>query len=200
MRWLIICVFISISCKDKMKSSVPKVTEPKFLFDSISENSVFKYDSVFIADSFDFPVGKPDASGYYNAQKFQENNHLGDDWNSVTGGNSDLGDPIFSIANGYVKFAEDYGGGWGNVVRVLHKLPSGEMIESLYAHCDTIYVQEDQWIKKGATIATIGNADGIYLAHLHLEVRNDIELPIGAGYSENVEGYLDPTKFIKEHR
>ena len=60
-----------------------------------------------IANHFDFPVGKPDAKGYYNAQAFGKNNHLGDDWNAVTGGNSDLGDPIYAIANGKVTFAED---------------------------------------------------------------------------------------------
>ena len=61
----------------------------------------------FLANSFDFPVGKPDGYGYYNAQKFGENNHLGDDWNGVGGGNTDYGDSIFSVANGQVIFAED---------------------------------------------------------------------------------------------
>ena len=27
----------------------------------------------FIASSFDFPINKPNAKGYYNAQKFKEN-------------------------------------------------------------------------------------------------------------------------------
>ncbi len=38
-----------------------------------------------IANAFDYPVGKPDAVGYYNAQPFGKNHHLGDDWNAVTG-------------------------------------------------------------------------------------------------------------------
>uniref|UniRef100_UPI00261ABD6E M23 family metallopeptidase n=1 Tax=uncultured Psychroserpens sp. TaxID=255436 RepID=UPI00261ABD6E len=70
----------------------------------------------------------------------------------------------------------------------------------LYAHCDTILVKEKQWIKKGTKIGTIGNVDGQYLAHLHLEIRNNLELPIGAGYSEVTDGYLNPTEFIKENR
>lgn len=158
------------------------------------------YDSLYIAKSFDFPVGKPDAQGYYNAQKFQEEMHLGDDWNAVTGGNTDLGDPIYAIANGYVKFAKDHGSGWGNVIRVIHKTPNGKMIESLYAHCDTILVQEKQYVKKGQQIGTIGTANGAYLAHLHFEIRDYINLPIGPGYSNNTKGYLDPTKFINDNR
>jgi len=188
-----------ISCKKKSsrQTAAVAIIEPKVK--AIVQDSVFNYKKEFIATSFDFPVGKPNAKGYYNAQKFKENNHLGEDWNAVTGGNSDLGAPIYATANGYVKFAEDIKGGWGNVIRILHKLPNQKKIESLYAHCDTILVKEKQWVTKGTKIGTIGNAHGIYLAHLHFEIREDISLPIGGGYSENSEGYLNPTKFITEN-
>ena len=166
--------------------------EPKPLFVSFPES--------YIADPFDFPVGKPDAKGYYNAQGFTVNGHLGDDWNAVTGGNSDLGDPIYAIGNGYVKFAANFFGGWGNVIRVDHQLPNGQKIESLYAHCDTILVRKGDWIRRGQQIGTIGNVGGLYLAHLHLELRDSTEMPIGFGYADRVEGYLDPTRFIKDHR
>ena len=160
----------------------------------------FVYDPDFIADAFDYPVGKPDAKGYYNAQGFGKNYHLGDDWNAVTGGNSDLGDPIYSIANGYVKFAADLKGGWGNVIRILHQLPDRTQIESVYAHCHKIIVESGSWVKKGQQIGTIGNVNGLYLAHLHFEIRDDVDMDIGGGYSEDQEGYLDPTEFIKDHR
>ena len=177
------------------------IARQKKVIDSITEKiNNYNYWDVPIADAFDFPVGKPDADGYYNAQKFQENNHLGDDWNAVTGGNTDLGNPIYSIANGYVKYADDYGGGWGNVIRIVHKLPDGKKLESLYAHCDTILVKEGEWIDKGSKIGTIGTAHGQYLAHLHFELRDNLALPVGGGYSENTSGYLDPTKFILENR
>lgn len=153
----------------------------------------------YIANGFDFPVGKPDGKGYYNAQKFQVNNHLGDDWNGVGGGNSDLGDPVFAIANGYISEVKDYKGGWGNVVRVVH-LYKDKLYESLYAHCDSILVAPDQFIKKGTPVATIGNCDGIYYAHLHLEIRSKINLDIGSGYSKDTTGYLDPTAFIDTNR
>ncbi len=161
---------------------------------------IIAQDSLRMAYEFDFPVGKPDAKGYYNAQSFGENNHLGDDWNAVTGGNTDLGDPIYSIGVGNVVFAEDLGGGWGNVVRILHYLPNGSKYESVYAHCKEINVQVGDWVDKGQQIATIGNAKGAYLAHLHLEIRDSIGMDIGGGYSQDQTGYVDPTAFIKTNR
>ena len=153
-----------------------------------------------ISYKFDFPVGKPNAKGYYNAQKFQKNDHLGDDWNSVKGGNSDLGDTIYAISNGYVSYAKNYNGGWGNIIRIIHFLPNDKKVESLYAHCDTILVKPKTWVKRGEAIGTIGNVDGLYFAHLHLEIRNKINLPIGGGYSKDTIGFLDPTEFIKKNR
>jgi murein DD-endopeptidase MepM/ murein hydrolase activator NlpD len=156
--------------------------------------------NVQFTDGFDYPVGKPDATGYYNAQKFTENNHLGDDWNGVGGGNTDLGDPIYSIAHGYVSFAENIGGGWGNVIRIVHTINENEQVESLYAHCDDVDVNEGDDVEKGQKIGTIGNNNGQYLAHLHLELRSEVGLPIGGGYSSNTSGYLDPTDFIQQNR
>jgi murein DD-endopeptidase MepM/ murein hydrolase activator NlpD len=155
----------------------------------------------YYSDGFDFPVGKPDAKKYYNAQPFQKNNHLGDDWNGTGGGNSDLGDPVFSCANGYVVFAEDIGGGWGNVVRVVHVISEKPLVlvESLYAHLHEIKTKTGP-IKRGGQLGTIGNAGGIYWAHLHLEIRTEHNMPIGGGYSDITTGYTDPTKFIKANR
>lgn len=167
---------------------------------SHSMATLFNSNPEYRSDGFDFPVGKPDGIGYYNAQKFQVNYHLGDDWNGRGGGDTDLGDTIYSIGNGYVSYAYDAGSGWGNVIRIIHQLKTGEYVESLYAHCDEILIHKKQWIKKGGPIGTIGTADGIYLAHLHFEIRNDTSLSLGPGYSSDTIGYLDPTAFIKNHR
>lgn len=156
-----------------------------------------------LSDGFDFPVGKPNAKGYYNAQKFGRNAHLGDDWNGRGGGNTDLGDPIYAVSDGIVFFAEDVKGGWGNVVRIYHNYGTKQQpryIESFYAHLDKILVSKNTIVKKGQKIGTIGNVNGLYLAHLHLEIRDDINLPIGRGYSKNTKGYVDPTQFIRKHR
>ncbi|MFK7750377.1 MAG: M23 family metallopeptidase [Kordia sp.] len=178
--------------KQQKKTNVSK--DPFVFFDRI-----FAKNPNYIAKGFDFPIGKPDAKGYYNAQKFTVNDHLGDDWNGTGGGNTDLGDPIYTIGNGYVQFAENYGGGWGNVIRIVHKY-KGKYFESLYAHCDTISVKKGSFVTKGMQIGTIGNADGAYYAHLHLEIREDIFMEIGDGYSKNTTGFLNPTTFIKSNR
>jgi len=162
-------------------------------------DSIFKEKPSYKASGFDFPVGKPNANGYYNAQKFTENHHLGDDWNGNGGGNSDLGDPIFAIGNGYVNFAENVGDGWGNVIRVIH-LYKNKYYESLYAHCDTIAVKKGNFVTKGMQIGTIGNVNGTYYAHLHLEIRDRILMDIGGGYSKKTTGYLNPTTFITANR
>lgn len=166
----------------------------------ISCNKEIPTNPEYVSDGFDFPIGKPDAKGYYDAQPFGKNNHLGSDWNGNGGGNSDKGQPIYASSNGYVKSAKNLKGGWGNVIRIIHTLPSGKQVESLYAHCDKIIVEPNRWVKKGQKIGTIGNVNGKYLAHLHFEIRDDINMGIGKGYSKNVEGYLDPTKFIKANR
>jgi murein DD-endopeptidase MepM/ murein hydrolase activator NlpD len=174
------------------KTNVPK--HPFVFFDSL-----FKKKPTFKAISFDFPVGKPNANGYYNAQKFTVNNHLGDDWNGKGGGNTDLGDPIYAIGNGYVNFSEGIGGGWGNVIRIIHHYKNN-YYESLYAHCDKISVKKGSFVTKGTQIGTIGNANGAYYAHVHLEIRDSILMDIGGGYSENTSGFLNPTTFIKANR
>jgi len=170
------------------------------LVNSSSYKTFFVNQPEFKAAGFDFPVGVPNALGYYNAQKFGVNNHLGDDWNGTGGGNSDLGDDVFSIANGYVSEVYNAGGGWGNVVRIIHKTSENTYVESLYAHLETMEVKVGEGILKGAKLGTIGNAGGIYWAHLHLEIRSELSLELGGGYATDKRGYLDPTIFINGNR
>ena len=200
---MIFLLFILSSCQENrlQKEQVEKI--------SLKEVTISKTDSItklfnknpqYKSNGFDYPVGKPNANGYYNAQKFGKNAHLGDDWNATTGGDTDLGDPIYAISNGYLHFAENIGGGWGNIIRIWHQKEDGTIVESLYAHCDEIMIEAGTFVNKGKQIATIGNCNGKYYAHLHFEIRDDVELSIGGGYGENTNGYLDPTEFIKANR
>ncbi len=156
-----------------------------------------------LADGFDFPVNPPDAARYRDAQPFGGAiAHLGSDWNGAGGGDSDLGDPVFAVAAGRVIAAADHGGGWGNVVRVAHRVRDrgGERtVESLYAHLDRMDVRPGDRVGRGQPIGTIGTASGRYPAHLHFELRDPIARPLGAGYGDP-DGHLDPTAFIRAHR
>jgi len=149
-------------------------------------------------DGFDFPVGPPDGAGYRDAQPFGRNRHLGGDWNGLGGGNTDFGDPIFAIADGVVTSSRTFGGGWGLVVRVAHPIDGG-CVESLYAHLSESAVARGQRIARGERIGAMGDADGVYSAHLHFELRGSVGMPLGAGYGDP-SGYLDPPAFILEYR
>ncbi len=173
-------------------------------YDALDEHygKAFEGHTDFLTDGFDFPVGKPNADGYYIAQKYLQNRHLGDDFNAVTGGNSDLGDPVYAIANGIVTFSYDLEGGWGNTIRIVHRHPIGDMVESLYSHMDEINVNVGDFVKRGDQIGTIGTAHGLYMAHLHLEIRTQVNMPLGRGYSDDPApaGYTAPTPFIRRNR
>lgn len=153
-------------------------------------------------DGFDWPVGPPDGQGYYDAQPFGKNRHLGSDWNGRGGGDSDYGDPVFAVAAGRVTEVADHAGGWGLLVRVAHRDPGDPAgtVESLYAHLSAAAVVVGQDLARGERLGAIGDADGAYVAHLHLELRDRAGLPLGPGYSAKTDGYLDPSAFIAAHR
>lgn len=142
------------------------------------------------------PVGDPPGEGYYVAQGVGGARlHLGEDWNGVGGGNTDLGDPVFTMGPGTVVSAGEGGPGWGLVVRVVHVLPDGSRWESVYAHLQRMDVQVGQVLSDRAAIGTIGNAGGAYLAHLHLELRDRPGLPLGAGYGHGPH-HLSPREAV----
>lgn len=203
----VVCLY---SCQESL---LPKEVLTYPVFDTTTKlTSTVKEDSIPLATSFDYPVGIPDAKEYYKAQKFNEENahfgysyHLGDDWNGIGGGNTDLGDTIYAIGDGFVDSSKYHVPGWGNVIMIRHKYmekDSSQQIVSLYAHLKERFVKPKTYVQKGMPIGTMGTADGLYTAHLHFEIRSDRSLPIGPGYasSKNLKGYLDPSLFIKNHR
>lgn len=162
-----------------------------------------------IADSFAYPVGKKetvtqakDSDDWYNALDLGEDSHLGEDWNKSTGGNTDCGEPVYAIANGEITYAADAGPGWGNVVIVTHTLPDGKRVQSLYGHLQDILKTSGE-IKKREQIGKIGNANGKYLCHLHLELRDE-RCPswdmVFVGYNPIRYGWLDPSDFIDQRQ
>ena len=156
------------------------------------------------ADGFDFPVGKPDGDGYYRARGYHTNGHLGDDWNGKSGGDTDLGDPVYSIANGVVVFAQSFAHGWGNVVIVRHAYDEGgrtKFADSLYGHLDRILVRVGQHLRRGQQLGTIGTGGGLYAAHLHLEIRKDLRVGMARHrFPKDESIYFNPAAFISAHR
>ena len=159
---------------------------------------------VRLADGFDMPVGKGDARGYYRARGFRSHGHMGEDWDGVGGGDTDLGDPVSVIADGVVVFARDCHQGWGNVIIVRHAYRDGlgtRYVDSLYGHLEKIMVKRGQGVRRGQQIATIGNAHGLYDAHLHLEIRKNLEIGMSRDkFAQDSSNYYDPSQFITSHR
>src|SRR4051812_45748545 len=155
------------------------------------------------ATRFDFPLGSEGGALTYNAQPFTSNRHLGDDLNGIGGENSDLGDPIYAVAEGTVLFAREAGPGWGNVIIVMHAyLENGERkyLQSYYGHVEKMLVKPNDDVRRGQQIATVDTAEGRYLAHLHFEIRQFMTPFIGPGYRQDTRGWINPSEFIRQHR
>ena len=154
------------------------------------------------AARFDPPLGSDHGGLTYNAQAFWEMNerrgghHLGDDLNGIGGMNTDLGDPVFAVADGLVVFAGEPSPGWGNVVVLAHRLPGGKGLQSMYAHLDRIDVMPGGLIGRSSRLGTVGTAHGAYPAHLHFEMRDSDEVDIGGGYAMQKLNRLDPTATV----
>jgi murein DD-endopeptidase MepM/ murein hydrolase activator NlpD len=157
-----------------------------------------------LADGFDFPVGKPESEGYYKARGFRSGGHMGEDWDGIRGGDTDFKDPIYCIGDGIVVFARDVHLGWGNVVIVRHAYrESGTIkhIDSLYGHLHSILVSRGQRVARGQQVGTMGTAHGQYDAHLHLEIRKNLEIGMSRSkFQKNLSNYYDPSQFIASHR
>lgn len=160
---------------------------------------------VELADGFDFPVGKPNADGYYKARGFTPNGHLGEDWNGRGGGDSDLGDPIYAAANGIVVVSQDCRAGWGDCIIVRHAYRdlTGRiaMVDSQYAHLQKRLVQVGTMVKRGQLIGTMGGNKGMYPVHLHFEMRKNLQIGMNrTQFARDYSNYYSPTSFINQHR
>lgn len=207
-------VFLSLGFSCVQSKENAKDHEPSVLVaapDTSSNQAIapwvlaFRESKLKHATHFEMPVGEGGNSapkGYYNAQGFGENQHLGDDWNGTGGGNSDLGDPVYAAATGWVRRADDLKGGWGKVIRIVHLMVEDQdssYVESIYAHLNEMNVEAGTFVNQGEKIGSIGNADGAYWAHLHLEIRKEAGLPIGGGYSSDSSMHYNPSQFIRNH-
>jgi murein DD-endopeptidase MepM/ murein hydrolase activator NlpD len=161
-----------------------------------------------LADGFDFPVGKPNAEGYYKSRglRLRPPQHFGEDWNGRLGGDTDFGDPVYAVADGIVTLAGNVRAGWGNVILTRHAYrdqATGQVkfIDALHGHLARIMVTLGQTVKRGQQIGTIGSNFGMYPAHLHFEMRHDLTIGMQRNNVPNdMIHWADPTEFINAHR
>ncbi|MBE2180015.1 MAG: M23 family metallopeptidase [Chthoniobacterales bacterium] len=155
-------------------------------------------------DGFDMPVGKPDAVGYYRSRGLIVGRHMGDDWNGAAGGNTDLGAPVYCTAHGLVVFARDARMGWGKTVIVRHAYWENRKwnyVDSFYTHMHQIFVREGQQVRRGQLVGSIGTNRGMYVAHLHFEIRKNLRIGVNQGsYRKDLSNYYKPYDFILGRR
>ncbi len=105
------------------------------------------------------------------------------------------GTPIYAPADGVVTFAGRVPARtnisfwrYGNLVALKH----GERFITLFAHCDEVMVKENQEVRQGDVIGTVGNTGWSTSPHLHYEVRR-VE-------ADNRKVPRDPRIYILDHR
>lgn len=165
-----------------------------------------------LTDGFSWPVGKPDfvGEGYYRFRTFalESSFHPGEDWKVNKGGNASLGESVYSIAHGLVIISEDFGGGWGNAIVIRHRYRDTDgvvrFVDSLYTHLDERKVQQGHLVERSQEIGTIGNNNGMYSAHLHLELRRNLRIGVmnrrDFDTSAQTKDWIEPSHFIREHQ
>lgn len=187
------------SVKQELPLSAVVAGKPDFRFHVLSASETVQ---IPLAYRFDPPLGTERAGFVYNAQPFWEMNakrgghHTGDDLNGIGGMNTDLGDLVFSVADGRVLYVGEPSAGWGTLVVIGHRTLDGRVLHSMYAHLESNGVSPGDLVARGQRIGTVGTANGLYLAHLHFEMRQSDGIDIGAGYAMHPLNRLDPTATI----
>lgn len=95
--------------------------------------------------------------------------HTGLDYNLKTGGNTDLGMPVYAIADGYVRDASSSVlAGFGNVLVIEHPQFGAW---SRYAHLNGFAkgLEKGELVRAGEIIGYVGKS-GTTLAHLHFDI------------------------------
>ena len=127
---------------------------------------------------------------------YEREKHIGVDINRG-GNNADLGLPVYSCADGTVVYAQVAPGNWGRLVCILHTDNS----TFRYAHLQEIHVSSGENVKRGQKIGTIGNSNGRFEAHIHMDASPDNFIALHPtawpGISQrNIDRFTDPIAYI----
>jgi murein DD-endopeptidase MepM/ murein hydrolase activator NlpD len=135
------------------------------------------------ATSLIYPVGDPldyarPAPGEINGFSLARGLNLGrrgDRHEGLDLGNRGRGAQVRAVAPGLVVCTRTgFGGGWGNMVVLAHRLPGGDVLFSLFAHLmpGSISVHEGQVVALGQPLGKVGQTGHASGPHLHLEFRS----------------------------
>ena len=160
-----------------------------------------------LADTFTSPLGDENGAFTYVAQGLGDMNaarggrHTGQDLNGIGGENTDEGLPVRAAGRGLLIYAGEPSPDWGNVVVLLHRLPDGRFVQSLYAHLKTVSdIPLGALVGRGEQIGTVGTAHGNYLAHLHFEMIESIAHEAGMpGYGKTTFNRINPDEVLKQY-
>ncbi|MCD8069979.1 MAG: M23 family metallopeptidase [Akkermansiaceae bacterium] len=162
-----------------------------------------------LIDGFSAPLGGETGAMTYDAQPFGTWNeqyggrHQGQDLNGIGGMDTDRGEPVYSAARGLVVYTGKPSRGWGNVVVLAHRLPDGRLIQTLYAHLETVKVTYGRMVSRGEEIGSVGTAgepDAPYPAHLHFEAAESLAVEAGMpGYASAAMNRIDPAELMKQY-
>ncbi len=113
---------------------------------------------------FKWPTTSTRITSPYGDTEDRSSAHQGVDIGAVSPGVA--GDAIYAAYDGTVSWAY-YSSSAGNWIGINH----GDGVISVYMHCSKILVTEGQKVKKGDTIALMGQTGNAYGVHLHFAVR-----------------------------
>jgi len=108
---------------------------------------------------FSFPMKKIKVNSHYGPRSGRYHNGIDLDLR--------VGDTIYAVFSGKVRYAKYNSGGFGNLVIIRHY----NGLETYYAHLSKFLVSPNQTVKVGQPIALGGNTGRSTGPHLHLEVR-----------------------------
>ncbi|MFL5728959.1 MAG: peptidoglycan DD-metalloendopeptidase family protein [Cytophagaceae bacterium] len=183
-----------------------------------------------LCNGFDFPVGNEEGKGSYTSlttgltydswyvavkmgQEYPLGIHTGEDWNGSGGGNTDLGQPVYSTAKGKVVFAAECPSPWGNVVVIEHHCLINTEVKTVfsqYAHLKEIIVKKGDLVSRRQKIGFIGQGNNKeHAAHLHFEIRKESMREMSPDFWPSSNGkskawvrenYESPSDFIRLNR
>ena len=101
--------------------------------------------------------------------------------NGIGGTNSDLGDPVFAVADGLVIFTGEASAEQGKTVVLAHRTVEGRLLQSEYAGLERMTVAAGDLVPRGKALGTVGTANGHHAARLDFAMREGDGLKPCAG-------------------